>query len=80
MVAPKDQRRKEAIRGLINIILFELLLIGGVIAIFLYTSSAAFMIGGVLLTGLIVAPMFIRWARTHGPALKSTQSSDTERR
>jgi len=70
-VNPDDLKRKEAVRALINLALLEGMLIFVVIAVYLYTNSIAYLIGGVIATSFIFAPLILRWMRDHAPALRA---------
>ncbi len=69
-MSPDHQKRKDAVRALVNIALLEALLLAAVVAVYLYTNKLAFLIGGIVGAAVIVAPAFIRWAKEHGPAFK----------
>ena len=75
MNALDDQKRKDAIRGLINIALIEGAVLMLVIGVFLYTNNIVHLIGGVIGSTLIFTPMLLRWIRAHGEAMKAKPNS-----
>lgn len=77
---PDDLKRKEAVRALINLALLEGMLIFVVIAVYLYTNSIAYLIGGVVATSFIFAPLILRWVRDHAPALRTPAAGAPEDR
>jgi hypothetical protein len=70
-VTPDPQKRKNAIRALMNIALLEAIVLALVVMIYLATSNLIYLAGGVVGAALIFAPAIIRWAKEHGPALRS---------
>ena len=64
------QKRKAAIKGLINIAIVEGFVLMAVVGVFLYTGSLIHLVGGVIGSTLIFGPMFLRWYKEHGKALK----------
>jgi|GEM_PF-1872357 len=76
MNALEDQKRKEAIKGLINIAVLEGLVLIAVVGVYLYTNSLVYLIGGVIGSSLIFLPLFLRWAKAHGGAMKAKPNSD----
>ena len=75
-----DQKRKDAVRALINLCLLEGFVLIAVVAVYLYTSNLTYLIGGVIGTMLIFGPMFMRWIKTHGDAIRSEKKSVEENR
>lgn len=75
MAQPDQERRKEAIRALINIALLESAVLITVALIYLRTSDITHLAGGVAASMLIFGPMFFRWFRAHGAALKAKPNS-----
>ncbi|WP_425407919.1 hypothetical protein [Hyphococcus sp.] len=67
---PNRQKRQEAIRALINIALMEGAVLIIVVLIYLQTENITYLVGGVVASSIIFAPLFYRWFRAHGPALK----------
>jgi len=65
-----DQKRKAAIKGLINIAIVEGFVLMVVVGVFLYTGSLIHLVGGIIGSTLIFGPMFLRWYNEHGKALK----------
>lgn len=70
-----EQKRKDAIRSLINIAMFEGVVLVGVIGVYLATDNITYLIGGVIGSTIIFAPMFLRWFKDHGRALKAKPNS-----
>ena len=75
MQTPDDINKREAVKGLINIALMEGALLIAVVGVYLATSNIAYLVGGVVGTSLIFGPMFLRWSRAHGAALKAKPNS-----
>ncbi len=71
MNALDDQKRKAAIKGLINIAIIEGFVLMAVVGIFLYTGNLVHLVGGVIGSTLIFAPMFLRWSSAHGEVMKA---------
>jgi len=70
------QKRKDAIKGLINIAIIEGFVLMAVVGVYLYTGNITYLVGGIIGSALIFAPMFLRWARAHGGAMKAKPNSD----
>lgn len=70
-----DQKRKDAVKALINIVLLEGAVLMLVIGVYLYTNNIAHLVGGVIGSSLIFAPMLLRWVRAHGAAMKAKPNS-----
>jgi hypothetical protein len=64
------QKRRDAVKALVNLVLLESMLLAVVVGVYLYTDKLAYLIGGVIGSALIFTPAFIRWAKEHGTALK----------
>ncbi|GJL93545.1 hypothetical protein [Hyphococcus sp.] len=77
METPEDNKRNEAIKGLINIALFEGFVLLAVVGIYLKTNNLTHLIGGVVATIICFAPVTLRWVREHGDALKATPGEDS---
>ena len=75
MNALDDQKRKDAIRGLINIALFEGVVLVAVVGVYFYTNNIVHLVGGVVGSTLIFGPMFLRWFKDHGRAMKAKPNS-----
>ncbi len=71
-----EQKRKDAIKGLINIAIIEGFVLMAVVGVFLYTGNLIHLVGGVMGSTLIFAPMFLRWSRAYGEAMKARPNSD----
>lgn len=66
-----DQKRKEAIRALTNLALLEGMALFVVVALYLVAGELVYLIGGVVASALIFAPLFVRWLKAHGAAFRS---------
>ena len=77
MNAIDDQKRKDAIKGLVNIAILEGVVLVLVVAVYLSTNSLTYLIGGVMGSTLIFAPMIIRWSKAHGAAMKAKPTTTT---
>ncbi|MHA7872344.1 MAG: hypothetical protein ACX939_08345 [Hyphococcus sp.] len=69
------QKRQEALRGLLNIALFEGVVLAVVVVVYVYTNNLVHLVGGVIGSTLIFGPMFWRWFREHGDAMKAKPNS-----
>ncbi len=76
MNALDDQKRRDAIKGLINIAILEGFVLVLVIAVYLTTSSVFYLIAGIMGSTLIFAPLMLRWLRAHGDAMTAKPNSD----
>ncbi len=70
-----NQKRKDAIKGLINIAIIEGFVLMAVVGVYLYTGKLIHLVGGVIGSTVIFAPMFLRWSRAHGEAMKVRPNS-----
>lgn len=75
MNAIDNQKRKDAVRGLINIVLLEGAVLMLVIGVYFYTSNIVHLVGGIIGSSLIFTPMLLRWIRAHGAAMKAKPNS-----
>lgn len=75
-----DQKRKDAIRALINIAILEGFVLIAVVGVYLYTNSIVYLVGGIVASSLIFFPMFLRWHRAHGKGMSVKPNSDPEAR
>ena len=75
MADMSDQKRKDAFRALINIALLEGAVLMLVVGVYLYTNNIVHLVGGIIGSTLIFAPMFWRWYTEHGSALQSRPNS-----
>lgn len=71
--------RKQAIKALINIAIIEGFVLAAVVGVYLYTGNIVHLVGGVVGSALIFGPMFLRWFKEHGQALKTGPASDERR-
>ena len=63
-MTPEHADKRERTQALINIAVFEALLLAGVIAIFAKTGSFTYLIAGIVGVMIITLPMFLRWSRS----------------
>lgn len=75
MNAIDNQKRKDAVRGLINIVLLEGAILILVVGVYLYNNNIVHLVGGVIGSSLIFSPMLLRWIREHGAAMKAKPNS-----
>ena len=68
-------KKRDAVKGLINIALFEGVVLIAVVAVYLHTQNIVHLIGGVVGSSLIFAPMIVRWFHNHGAAMKAKPNS-----
>ncbi len=71
MESPDDIKRKEAIKGLMNIAMIEGLMLMAVVGIYLKTNNTGLLISGLVGTIICFAPVTLRWVREHGEELKA---------
>lgn len=71
MQTPEDIKRKEAMKGLINIALMEGAMLLLVVGAYLYTDDLNILIGGVIGTAIVFGTMTVRWFNENKAALKS---------
>lgn len=69
------QKRKDAVRALINIALVEGAVLMTVVLIYLNTKNVTHLVSGVAASALIFGPMFFRWFKAHGEAMKPKPNS-----
>jgi len=67
-----EQKRKEAVQALINIVVLETMLIIAVIVLFVVTKEISYLVLGVAGVALITGPMFWRWFTGPGKALRAS--------
>ncbi len=79
MNAVDDQNRKAAIKGLINIAIVEGMVLMAVVGVFLATNNVTHLVGGIVGSTLIFGPMFLRWHRAHGAALRGGSATEEAR-
>lgn len=70
-----SEKKSQAVRSLINLAIAEGMLLFCVVLVWLKTQSVALLIGGFVGAQLIFIPMFMRWAREQGAALKQEDRS-----
>lgn len=80
MNAFDQQKRKDAIRALINIAILEGAVLIAVAAFYMNTGDMTHLVGGIVASTLIFGPMFFRWFRAHGQAFKAKPNSAGDRR
>ena len=71
-----QQKRTEAIKGLINLAILEGFVLVAVVAVYLTTNNLTYLIGGVIGSTVIFAPLFLRWVKAHGSAMKTNSTSE----
>lgn len=71
MPAPDPYKRKEALRALLNIVMLEGVVLLIVVAVYLATWNLTYLIGGVVASSLIFAPLLLRWMKEHAGNLRS---------
>ncbi len=76
MTTLEQQKRKDAIRALMNIALLEGAVLIAVVAVYLKTNNITHLVGGIVAATLIFGPMFFRWFKAHGEALNKSQTTD----
>ena len=69
------EKKRDAIKGLINIVLLEGAVLMAVIGVYFHTQNIVHLVGGVLGSSLIFAPMIVRWFHAHGEAMKAKPNS-----
>jgi hypothetical protein len=79
MNALEQQKRKDAIRALINIAILEGAVLIAVVAFYMNTGDITHLVGGVVASTLIFGPMFFRWFKAHGQTLKAKPYSAESR-
>jgi hypothetical protein len=67
----QGDRRKDAIRALINLAVLEGMVLFMVIAVYLMTNEVTYVAGGFVGSALIFGPMLYRWYKEHGEALRA---------
>lgn len=72
----KQERRKAAVRSLFKLAVLEAVLIAAVVVIYLYTGNILYLVGGVVGSTLIAAPMFFRWVRDQQEEMRERSQSD----
>lgn len=72
-MTPQDEKRKEAIAGLVRIAALEAAILVAVIAAWLATGKLSYLIGGLVGAQIIVAPMIVGWIREKAPALRAPE-------
>ncbi len=73
------EKRNDAIKALINLALLEAFALAVVVAIFLTTQNLTYLLGGVAGCVLIFGPLFFRWHKEHGGALKAPPRAKGDR-
>ncbi|GJL95445.1 MAG: hypothetical protein DHS20C05_18500 [Hyphococcus sp.] len=78
MNAIDDQKRKDAIKALVNIAMLEGFLLVAIVAVYLSTGSLTYLVGGLVGSSLIFGPMFFRWFKAHGAAMKASSAPSNQ--
>lgn len=68
-MTPEEQDKRERMQALINIAIFEGVLLMAVVGVYLYTNRIFYLISGLIGVMLISTPMILRWIRDHGKDL-----------
>ncbi|MEL7490489.1 MAG: hypothetical protein AAGJ73_07195 [Pseudomonadota bacterium] len=71
-------KRKAAVRALINIAILEGGLIFAVIGVYLYTDNINYLILGLIGVLLIFGPVYFRFVKSHGGALRRSSSDKND--
>ena len=69
------EKRATAIRALVNLAMLEGFILVAVVGVYLYTNNIIHLIGGIIGSTLIFGPMFFRWHKEHGAALRASSSA-----
>ena len=64
-----DQRRRDAIKALVNLAAVEGFVIVAVVVVYFYTNNMTHLVGGVVGAVVLFAPLYWRFFREHGAAL-----------
>ena len=67
-------KKKEAVGALIKIALWEGAFLLGIVGLFVATNSIPLLVGGLVVTTLTFGPMFWRWYKAHGAALRESRT------
>ncbi len=73
MKAIDEEKQKAAVRTLVNVAIFEGVLLAAVIGVYLYTNKLTHLIAGLAGAMILSAPLYIRVIREHGAALRPTR-------
>lgn len=79
MIDSNTHKRKDAVNALIKIAIWEGLVLVAVVASYFATGSVAVLIAGVVASAALFAPMFLRWFREYGSAMKAKPNSIEEK-
>ena len=71
METPEDMKKREAVKGLINIALMEGAVMILVVGAYLYTGNLSILIGGIAGAAIIFAPMLLRWVKQNKTVLNA---------
>jgi len=72
---PDVEKKKEAVNALLRILALEGVIIAVVVAVYLATGKLNYLIGGMIGSQIIVAPMMIGWLREKAVHLKAGKPS-----
>ncbi|MEM8935577.1 MAG: hypothetical protein AAGC77_04140 [Pseudomonadota bacterium] len=70
------KRRREAILALIGWVLLEGIIVSAAVLVFVSTGNVLILIGGIIVSFIVLGPNFLRWRRDHAPALKTPAAQD----
>lgn len=66
----EPDNRKAATKALVTLASLEGVVLVAVVAVYFMTSNLTYLIGGVIGVIVVFGPLFFRWYKEHGPALK----------
>ncbi len=73
-----QERRREAIKGLVNIAIFEAFLLFAVIGVYFYIGDIRYLIGGVIAVMILTAPMLLRHIAANKDALGQKNAAEKD--
>ncbi len=71
-------KRNAAVRALTNIAILEGALIFAVLGVYLYTNNINYLIWGLIGVLLVFGPVYFRFVKSHGGALRRSPSDKSE--
>lgn len=79
MIDPAEHQRKAAVSALIQIALWEGLVLIAVVVSYFATGSLAVLIAGIVASAALFTPMLLRWMRDHRGAMTAKPNSIEEK-
>lgn len=76
---PGHDKKKEAVSAMIKIAGVDAAVVAAVLIAYFATGKLSYLIGGLIGAQIVVAPMFIGWAREHAPAMKAPSREEKNR-